>query len=142
MFTVKYSIKFLFLVLIIFNIIFSAIFLLKDSLKSPEDRLNQQINQNFFIKDCNNSQQPQVIPQQPITDKISLNFNILDIYRIDISCEYITRDLGSQVSRRYKNFNKKCALASLNRDLDRKLTSISFNNSQILLVALEFLFFV
>jgi hypothetical protein len=136
MFTVKYSIKFLFLVLILVNIIFSAIFLLKDSLKSPADHLNQQINQNFLIKNCNDSQQSQVLPQQPITGKISLNFNILDIYRIDISCEYITRDLGSQVSRHYRNFNKKCALASLNRDLDSKLTSISFNHSQILLVAL------
>lgn len=53
--------------------------------------------------------------------EIQLNFNIMDIYRIDVSCDYITRDLGSKISNQFVNRNKKCSASSLNLDLNKKI---------------------
>lgn len=46
---------------------------------------------------------------------ISIDFNIMDIYRIDMSCEYITEALGSHISIRYANkpAEKRCSYSSL-----------------------------
>ncbi|CAF1093720.1 unnamed protein product [Brachionus calyciflorus] len=50
--------------------------------------------------------------------KIQLNFDIMDIYRIDVSCDYITRDLGAKISNEYANSNKKCSFSSKNSNIN------------------------
>ena len=49
------------------------------------------------------------------SQQISINFDIMNIYRIDTSCVYITRDLGQQISNKYMNKKKKCAFASFTK---------------------------
>jgi len=61
-------------------------------------------------------------------NKLTLNFNIMDIYRLDISCNYITRDLGQKISTAYKNGKKKCSLSSLNPNIN-KMVLESVNKS-------------
>jgi len=51
---------------------------------------------------------------------IELTFDMWDIYRIDITCEYITRDLGIAIDHRYQS-KKKCALAKPNYNADNML---------------------
>lgn len=116
MLSVKYSIKFLLLILIIVNIIFSSIFLTQSRFKS------YRFEEIDLL--CNQS----AIPDRAESNQITLNFNILDIYRIDISCEYITRDLGDRVSQDYMNTNRKCALAS-RKKYDRILSLAQYANS-------------
>ena len=41
-------------------------------------------------------------------NEIELILNIQDIYRVDISCEFITKHLSSRISDKYKN-TKKCS---------------------------------
>jgi len=53
--------------------------------------------------------------------KITLSIDILDIYRLDISCDYITKALASKVSTTYRNKNKKCSLASLDLKVNSML---------------------
>ncbi len=53
-------------------------------------------------------------------NRISIDFNIMDVYRIDMSCDYIITALSGKISEKYKN-KKLCALSSLNKDVDRKL---------------------
>jgi hypothetical protein len=54
-------------------------------------------------------------------NEIQLSLNIMDIYRLDISCDYIVNDLGSRISEKYVNKAKNCSFASLNADLNRHL---------------------
>lgn len=42
---------------------------------------------------------------------ISIDFDIMDIYRIDISCEYIIKDLASKISQQFANNAKNCSLS-------------------------------
>lgn len=47
------------------------------------------------------------------SDRITIDFDIMDIYRIDISCDYITNALGSRVNARYANkIDKTCSRSS------------------------------
>jgi hypothetical protein len=54
-------------------------------------------------------------------EKIMLNFGIMDIYRIDISCDYITKDLYQPISKVYQNYEKKCSLSSLDQNVDKMI---------------------
>jgi hypothetical protein len=64
---------------------------------------------------------------EPISDwrlhdnEISLKLPVGEVYRLDISCDFITKDLGARVNEKYKNA-KQCSLSSLNKDLDQVLT--------------------
>ena len=53
--------------------------------------------------------------------KIDVSFNILDIYRIDMSCDYIQTALEGQVSDRFANRGKKCSFSSLNPKVNQML---------------------
>jgi len=64
------------------------------------------------------------------SNKLSLNLNIMDIYRLDISCNYITKDLGQKVSTAYKNKHKKCSFSSLNSNTN-KMVLESVNQSSL-----------
>jgi len=141
--TVKFTIKILLVILIVINVIFLTTFLMKNSFYSTANHNIQNREKDFFKTECINNSLP-ILEQRknqinlnfnhPILEQrknqINLNFNILDIYRIDVSCEYITRDLHSKVSTYYRNKNKKCTLASLRKDLAMNLAKIKFNNSQ------------
>lgn len=59
------------------------------------------------------------IKQNP--NKIDLQLDILDIYRLDISCDYIINDLASKIDNRYRNTLKTCSLSSLNQNVDNNL---------------------
>lgn len=54
-------------------------------------------------------------------NKLSLNIDIMDIYRLDISCDYITKALSSKISEKFRNSNKKCSLASLDLKVNNLL---------------------
>lgn len=55
---------------------------------------------------------------------IDIRFNsIMDIYRIDMSCDFIINDLSGRVSEKYKNTVKKCSLSSLDPSVDQNLQS-------------------
>lgn len=72
---------------------------------------------------------PECNEQVKSNKHIELLFDIWDIYRIDISCDYITKDLGSAVDQKYQN-RKKCALAKPNHNADKKLiNSIEYPSS-------------
>lgn len=60
-------------------------------------------------------------------NEIQINFNIMDIYRIDVSCEYILKDLGTKISNHYVNKIKKCSISSLNADLNSKIRDSLLN---------------
>jgi hypothetical protein len=51
------------------------------------------------------------IKKERKSNEIELILNIQDIYRVDISCEFITEHLSSRISDKYKN-TKKCSLFS------------------------------
>jgi len=125
--TVKFTIKILLVILIVINVIFLTTFLMKNSFYSTANHNIQNREKDFFKTECINNSLP-ILEQRK--NQINLNFNILDIYRIDVSCEYITRDLHSKVRTYYRNKNKKCTLASLRKDLAMNLAKIKFNNSQ------------
>ena len=60
-------------------------------------------------------------------NEIGLLLDIQDIYRLDISCEFITKHLSGKISDKYKN-SKKCSLSSLDANLENKLkNSIVYN---------------
>ena len=70
------------------------------------------------------------IKKERQTNEIELTLNIQDIYRVDISCEFITKHLSSRISDKYKN-TKKCSLSSLNSKLNENLRkSIDFKNNE------------
>lgn len=84
---------------------------------------NKQIVSN---KEC-----PSTVEQQIAKNQIMLKMGIMDIYRIDVSCDYITRDLGEKVSDKYVNYKKKCSISSLNSDIDLKIqNSLAKNENQ------------
>lgn len=56
-------------------------------------------------------------------DEIQINFAIEDIYRIDITCEYVTKHLSKKVSDKYKN-NKKCSLSTLDDNESNKINEL------------------
>lgn len=62
--------------------------------------------------------------------EIQINFNIMDIYRIDVSCEYILKDLGSKISNQFVNKIKKCSISSLNPDVNNKIKDSVLNNEK------------
>lgn len=47
-------------------------------------------------------------------NRISLDLDIMDIYRLDVSCDYIVNDLGAKISDKYVNRVKNCTLSSSN----------------------------
>jgi hypothetical protein len=55
------------------------------------------------------------------SERIQLSFDIFDIYRIDISCDFITDQLYQKISTKYSNRFKKCSLASLKKDVNDNL---------------------
>ncbi|RNA39128.1 beta-1-4-N-acetylgalactosaminyltransferase bre-4 [Brachionus plicatilis] len=79
-------------------------------------------NPSQSIEKC----QPVSTPKKS-SKEIQLNFNIMDIYRIDVSCDYIIRDLGSKISNEFVNKNKKCSASSLNLDLNTKIQNSLLN---------------
>ena len=64
------------------------------------------------------------------SNQIYLKFDIMDIYRIDISCDYIIKDLYQQVSTKYKNSNKKCSLSSLNPNVNKMILNSLISNNE------------
>lgn len=61
---------------------------------------------------------------------IWIDFNIMDIYRIDVTCDYIVQALGSRVSTQYANkADKRCSRSSLSYDSRLKTSKSSLNNS-------------
>lgn len=60
--------------------------------------------------------------EMPADDEIGLNLKIHDISRIDISCEYIVRDLAQKIPKKYRNQKRYCSLASLRGGLDTTLS--------------------
>jgi hypothetical protein len=58
--------------------------------------------------------------------KIELKLDVFDIYRLDISCDYIVRDLSSKINTRFRNSQKKCSLSSLNSNVDYYLENSLF----------------
>ena len=65
------------------------------------------------------------------SNEIELILDIQDIYRVDISCEFITKHLGSRISEIYKN-TKTCSLSSLSSKLNENLKkSIHFVTNDI-----------
>ena len=106
---VKYSIKILLIILIVLNAV-NIIPLLVN--RKSETLLEKSV---LFV-DSQNQIKEFV---RPLKDEISLNFNIVDISRIDISCEYITRDLDQKIPKNYRILKRRsCAVASLRPGLD------------------------
>ena len=63
------------------------------------------------------------------SNQIELILDIQDIYRIDISCEFITKHLGAKIIEKYKN-SKMCSASSLRSELDEDLKkSIAYKTS-------------
>ena len=62
------------------------------------------------------------------SNKLTLDLEIMDIYRLDISCDYITQALAEKISSKYKNKNKKCSLSSLDPNIN-ELISKSVNQT-------------
>lgn len=61
-----------------------------------------------------------------VQNRISIDFNIMDIYRIDTSCEYITHALGSRLSTRYANkpMIKRCSFSSFSDHTPRSQAQV------------------
>ncbi len=57
-------------------------------------------------------------------NKIKISLDIMDIYRLDISCDYIKTALGQEISTKYSN-NKKCSYSTLNSN---KINNKVFNS--------------
>lgn len=57
-------------------------------------------------------------------NKITISLDIMDIYRLDISCDYIKTALGQEISTKYSN-NKKCSYSSLSSN---KINNKVFNS--------------
>ena len=53
------------------------------------------------------------------SNEILLKLNIMDIYRLDISCDYIVDALGAAIDAKYRNSEKKCALANSKSDVNK-----------------------
>ena len=51
-------------------------------------------------------------------DRITLKLKIFDIFRLDISCDYVLTALAERIDDRYKNEDKKCALASAKKSVN------------------------
>jgi hypothetical protein len=63
-----------------------------------------------------------------INNKIKVLLDSMDIYRLDISCDYIKTALGQEINNQYSN-NKKCSYSTINSDINnRVLSSIIKNN--------------
>jgi hypothetical protein len=61
-------------------------------------------------------------------NKIKVLLDIMDIYRLDISCDYVKTALGQEINNQYSN-NKKCSYSTINSDINnRVLSSIIKNN--------------
>jgi hypothetical protein len=60
-------------------------------------------------------------------ERIVLNLNILDIYRIDTSCDYMP-SIGFAIPDTYKNQIRKCSLSSLRPNLENLLSASKVEN--------------
>jgi hypothetical protein len=57
-----------------------------------------------------------------INNKIKVLLDIMDIYRLDISCDYVKTALGQEINNQYSN-NKKCSYSTINSDINNKILS-------------------
>ena len=62
------------------------------------------------------------------TNELLIKLNIMDIYRLDISCDYIVKDLYQKINPFYKN-DKICSLSSLKPNVDEMVIK-SINQSR------------
>ncbi len=64
-------------------------------------------------------------------NEIQINFKIMDIYRIDMSCDFIVTALSGKINEKYKNKEKKCSYSSMNSidDLISKSIVLPSENS-------------
>lgn len=104
----KWKTRFWITLLILFNICF----LLKHLLTSQEVHTVEHHDNTFSGMH---------LKQQRRSNQISINFDIMDIYRIDISCDYITRDLSGSINPKYINRKKECSVASLNDNVEKRI---------------------
>lgn len=111
MFHFRYSIRVLLSILIVLSVI-NLIALLLD--KQDVTLVEKPV---IFL-DSKNASRKFVMPK---ADEVGLNFKIQDISRIDISCEYIVRDLAKKISKLYRNKRRYCSKASLRNALDSTL---------------------
>jgi len=75
----------------------------------------------IFSKDCKQQQQQQ---QFFSPNQISILFDVNNIYRIDTSCDFVTKDLGQRVSKVYADRTHRCSRSSLKQTqavVDRNL---------------------
>jgi hypothetical protein len=57
-----------------------------------------------------------------INNKIKVLLDIMDIYRLDISCDYVKTALGQEINNQYSN-NKKCSYSTINSEINNKVLS-------------------
>ena len=133
--TKKYSVKALLATLILINVIYIIIYLNTYELTqqtsisvsfSNESELESEEISSFIRR--NAIKKPKKSRLNMVENKITLEFDIMDIFRIDISCDYILRDLGQAIPIIYRG-SKPCTFASLNSDLNTKLSN-SYDTSQ------------
>lgn len=92
-------------------------------------------NRKTILSAIKTSDSSQPNEEQPpnknrIGNHIWLDFDIMDIYRIDVTCDYIVKDLGSRVRTQYANkANKRCSRSSLSYDSRLKTSKSPLNKS-------------
>ena len=117
---------FLIVFLIVLNVASLFIFLVSNSIcstcMSTLSAMSERKRQHSALGDT-------LDETDELANRIGIAFPIMDIYRIDISCTYVTRDLGEHISAVYRNKARTCSLASLDSRVNRKLEK-SFRNEQ------------
>jgi hypothetical protein len=64
-------------------------------------------------------------------DRISIEMSVMDIYRIDMTCDYTTHVLGVKVNDLYANKEKHCSMSSHRTNLSELITdSLSKNRTK------------
>lgn len=81
----------------------------------------------YYIIKLSNGARSDQIESNKYLNKLTLDLEVMDIYRLDISCDYITQALSQKISTYYMN-SKKCSFSSLNSQVNNFLIS-SFNET-------------
>ena len=115
------------LVLVVLNLSYISVYLLN----SPISSTSASQHHSVFNQEPGRSQHK----TNKKEDRISIEFNIMDIYRVDVSCEYITQALGAKISTKYALSSKKsssqCSLKqSQLQDASDYKPAVSLNESR------------
>jgi hypothetical protein len=111
---------YLLLFLVILNVFFLIKLLYSNTKRVSDADLNAKSEDAVATK-IDGSSIKKVLKKIDKGPYISISLPVMHIYRLDISCDYIVKDLDAKIPSLYANKQKKCSLASLKGEVNKMI---------------------